>query len=162
MSIFFLGIGSNQGDRLANLQSAIKMLSNHGTIIKNSSIYETEPKYHCEQPKFLNMACEINSDLSPIALFHCVKNIESELGRVTTFQNGPRVIDIDLLYSPEHTHSDSLLELPHPRLSERAFVLIPLAELTQSLILNKNLYRIDDLICSLDQNLISEVQLIKH
>ena len=161
MSIFYLGLGSNLGDRHSNLKEAVKALSSCGEIKLLSSVYETEPKYYCEQAKFLNMVCELESDLAAIELFEAVKTIELELGRIATHQNGPRLIDIDLLFSPDEEYSDEKLQIPHLRLAERAFVLVPFAEIAASLYIPQLAGSIQSLLMKLDQNLINEVQIIK-
>ncbi len=129
----YLGLGTNVGDRLANLERALQMLgSTPGvTVGKPSSVYETEPWGLTEQPRFLNAAVEVRTILEPGALLSVVKAIEVEMGRVATVRYGPRVIDIDiLLYGDRVIDWETPdLQIPHARMAERAFVLLPLAEI---------------------------------
>ena len=99
-----------------------------------SSIYETEPVGYNEQPFFLNMACHIATDLDPYELLRLVKKVEEEMGRVPDFPNSPRLIDIDILFYGDRVVETADLIIPHPRLHERAFVLIPLSELTPQML----------------------------
>jgi 2-amino-4-hydroxy-6-hydroxymethyldihydropteridine diphosphokinase len=125
----YLGLGSNEGDRLASLKSARALLEMEASIVRASSVYETEPVGFEQQRPFLNMVCCVRTSLAPGALLAAARRIERRLGRIATFRNGPRVIDIDvLLYGQRHLRSAEL-EIPHPRLHERAFVLVPLAEI---------------------------------
>lgn len=129
MKKVYLGLGSNIGDRKANLNSAIKMLGERMKIDAVSSIYETEPLGYDDQPKFLNAVCLARTNLGPLQLLSLVKGIESSMGRETGFPNGPRTIDIDIILYNDMSVIDPELTIPHPRMSERAFVLIPLAEI---------------------------------
>ncbi|MEG9298850.1 2-amino-4-hydroxy-6-hydroxymethyldihydropteridine diphosphokinase [Mangrovibacillus sp. Mu-81] len=134
-SIAYISLGSNMGEREAYLEKAINILHNHGKInvLKISSIYETEPVGFTEQGKFLNMVIEVRTDLSPEILLQQCLQVEIDLGRKREFKWGPRIIDLDiLLYDHENIESENLL-IPHPRMQERAFVLIPLLELEPSL-----------------------------
>lgn len=159
MSSFYLGIGSNQGDRLNNIKSALTALADCGDITAISSVYETEPKYEVKQPKFLNLVCLIDSELAAIELFEAVKMIEQQIGRLETYKNGPRIIDIDLLYSPEETYSDEILKIPHAKLAERAFVLVPFAEIAPSLNLSNLGCTVAKALSALDKKLLDEVSL---
>jgi len=118
---------------MANLNEAMALLSNRVHIEKVSSVYETEPIGYKEQPLFLNMVCQINTMLNPGELLHFVKDIENKMGRVRSFSNSPRPIDIDILFYDREVIKNSELTIPHPRLTERAFVLIPLAEIAPQL-----------------------------
>lgn len=161
MSTFFLGLGSNQGDRFENLKKAIEALQACGEVKQTSSVYETAPKYESNQPKFLNLVCELDSELAAVELVDAVKVIEQELGRVKTYPNGPRIIDIDLLYSPNESFSDSNLQLPHLRIEERAFVLIPWAEISPTLRLEHLSATVTELSNRLGEDLKSEVIIYK-
>ena len=134
MSIIYLALGSNLGDRLANLRAAIDALAPEVRVIAESSIYETPPWGYTDQPAFLNMAVKAETDLSPLALLRHLKDIESRLGRETTFRYGPRVIDLDILFYDDLVVDEEGLTIPHPRLHERAFVLVPLAEIAPELV----------------------------
>lgn len=130
----YLGLGSNLGDRHQNLRRALRLLSEKMTIQMVSSIYETEPIGFSDQPVFLNAVCKATTSLSPEGLLLAAKEIEQEIGRTPTFQNGPRLIDIDILLYDNRIISTPDLEIPHPRMSERAFVLAPLAEIAPDLV----------------------------
>jgi GTP cyclohydrolase-4 len=130
----YLALGSNLGDRRANLAAALQRLRNAVEIISLSSVYETEPVGYTDQPRFLNMVLQGRTNLSPEALLAYVKSIEVTLGREPTFRNGPRPIDIDILFYDELRHNEEHLTIPHPRLAERAFVLVPLTEIAPDVI----------------------------
>lgn len=125
----YFGLGTNLGDRQANLLEARRRLGAQVAINAASSIYETAPWGFEEQPPFLNQVVVGRTDLAPEALLTLVKNIEHEMGRQPTFRYGPRLIDIDILMVDQLQRNTERLTLPHPRLAERAFVIIPLAEL---------------------------------
>lgn len=128
-----LALGSNLGDRCANLRQALKALSAKVSFIKTSSIYETPPWGFIEQPVFLNQVISGNTPLNPHELLTFVKGIEQEMGRIKNFQNGPRLIDIDILLFGEQIIHTADLVIPHPRMLERGFVLLPLAEIEPEL-----------------------------
>ncbi len=125
----FLGMGSNLGDREANLRHALELLSKHMDVEKVSSVYETEPWGYADQPFFLNCVCQGLTRLQPSDLLTSAKAVESTLGREPTFLYGPRLIDIDILFYGDQVITEEGLVIPHPRLEERAFVLAPLAEI---------------------------------
>ena len=130
MTTVYLGLGSNVGVREANLRAAIKLLTRHGdSIRKQSPVYETEPVGYLEQPSFLNCVCLLETDLSPSDLLTAVQGIEWSVGRTPTFLNGPREIDIDILFYSDLILESDTLTVPHPRIAERAFVLEPLADI---------------------------------
>ncbi|MGP4042581.1 2-amino-4-hydroxy-6-hydroxymethyldihydropteridine diphosphokinase [Gracilibacillus sp. D59] len=127
----YIALGSNIQPRLNYLEQAIKQLAEHDEIIikDQSSVYETDPVGFVEQEQFLNMVIEIETDLDPIPLLNVCQSIERILGRKREIKWGPRTIDLDILvYNQENIETERLI-LPHPRLHERAFVLIPLAEI---------------------------------
>jgi len=134
----YLGIGSNMGDRKQNLAQALKLMSLHLVVEQVSSIYETEPVGYTNQPLFLNAVCRVSTKLSPQQLLRLAKEIEDKLGRVPSFPNAPRPIDIDILFYGDEVVSSPELTIPHPRLVERAFVLVPLAEIVPDLIHPEN------------------------
>ncbi|KAI9599427.1 Dihydropteroate synthase-like protein [Syncephalis fuscata] len=130
--IVYLGIGANLGNRLRAMQSALKRLIEYGDaqIMDTSFLYETEPMYIEEQPMFLNAACKIRTSLPPDQLLVVLKKIEQELGRdFNAIRNGPRVIDLDILFYDNIVLDTPELIIPHPRLSEREFVLRPLCDI---------------------------------
>ncbi|RJQ48732.1 MAG: 2-amino-4-hydroxy-6-hydroxymethyldihydropteridine diphosphokinase [Nitrospiraceae bacterium] len=130
MHTVYIGIGSNLGDREENCERAIRLLIEHGmTVTKRSSMIETEPWGVKEQPKFINMALEIKTGMEPDELLHLLKRIENESGRLPTSRWGPRVIDLDILLYDDLILKTPELEIPHPGISERDFVLRPLAEI---------------------------------
>ena len=128
----YLGLGSNMGDRQENLGRALDFLSRRLQVGKVSSVYDTEPVGNVNQPRFLNLVCQIYTSLTPVALLALAKGIESKLGR-TGKSNAPRPIDIDILFYGERVIKTPELVIPHPRLAERGFVLIPLAEIAPDL-----------------------------
>lgn len=141
--IVYLALGSNMGNRLANLKAAINNLTPQLTIKNKSSVYDTPPWGFTEQAAFLNQVIVAETYLTPQALLGHLKRLETALGRVPNFQNGPRLIDIDILFFDDLVLDTPLLVIPHPRLHERAFVLTPLAEIAPELIhpvLNKPIH----------------------
>jgi 2-amino-4-hydroxy-6-hydroxymethyldihydropteridine diphosphokinase len=126
-----LGIGSNLGDRLDTLQRAVDLLNaERGIRVSRSSrVFETEPVGGVEQPEFLNAVLEIDTDLEPRDLLAATQRAESALGRTREIRWGPRTIDVDILLIDARTIDDPHLTVPHPRMRERAFVLIPLLDL---------------------------------
>ncbi|HEX8949402.1 MAG TPA: 2-amino-4-hydroxy-6-hydroxymethyldihydropteridine diphosphokinase [Dissulfurispiraceae bacterium] len=130
MAIVHLGIGSNIGDRKANCERALELLGGRGIKIKKvSSMYETKPWGLKEQPDFINMAAEAETDLSPEKLLDTLKRIEKEMGREETVKWGPRVIDLDILFYNDAIVDTQRLRIPHPFFRERDFVVTPLAEI---------------------------------
>jgi 2-amino-4-hydroxy-6-hydroxymethyldihydropteridine diphosphokinase len=130
MTKVFLSLGSNVGDREANLRAAIERLP----ALRVSPVYETEPVDYTDQPWFLNLVVEMDTGLSPLELLAMTSRIEQELGRVRTVAKGPRTIDIDILLYGDAVVSTPELEIPHPRMAERRFVLAPLADLAPDLL----------------------------
>ena len=131
MSIAFIGIGTNMGDRALNIRNAInslKLLPNT-SVEAVSNIYETEPWGFKEQSNFLNGVIKLSTELSPRALLGALLGIEAAFGRVREIKNGPRVLDLDLLIYDNVTINTTELTLPHPFILEREFVLKPLIEL---------------------------------
>lgn len=124
-----LSLGTNLGDRLANLTAARSALAALFETIAFSSIYETEPWGYTNQPPFLNQAAAGATALAPLDLLHSLKAVESRLGRQPGFRYGPRLIDIDILLYDDLVLDTPQLAVPHPRLAGRAFALIPLLEL---------------------------------
>lgn len=135
MSTVYIGIGSNLGDRHKNCLRAIELLRQNGLVpAKQSSMYETKPWGITDQPDFVNMAVEVETDLQPIKLLEMIKEIEKNMGRQDTIKWGPRIIDLDiLLYDDILLNTDSLT-IPHPLMHEREFVLGPLAEIAADFI----------------------------
>jgi len=130
----YLGLGSNLGDRQANLERAVELLGQRLDMVKMSSVYETEPVGYEDQPMFLNAVCRVKTDIGPLQLLSLVKGIEASIGRVPGFTDGPRLIDIDIILYGDMVMMDPELTIPHPRMAQRAFVLIPLAEIAPGLV----------------------------
>lgn len=132
-----MGLGANLGDRAATLTRALELLGERPGIevVAVSAFRETDPVGYLEQPRFLNAAAEIDTSLRPEALLAALLDVERELGRVREGPRfGPRTVDLDLLLFEGVTRDEPGLTLPHPRLHERAFALVPLAELDPSLV----------------------------
>lgn len=125
----FLGLGSNVGNRQKNLEEAIKILSQYIEITKKSKIYETKPVGVENQPDFLNMAIMGDTELDHLTLFKFIKDTEKKVGRIERYRWGPREIDIDILFFNDLIYESNFLQIPHPRLHERDFVLKPLMDL---------------------------------
>jgi 2-amino-4-hydroxy-6-hydroxymethyldihydropteridine diphosphokinase len=137
MADVYLGLGSNLGDKVANLREALRLLAGaHDsgvTLLAVSSLYRTEPVGYVDQDWFLNAASHVTTQLTPRELLKRLLGIERELGRVRTVRDGPRIIDLDILLWDKLTINEDDLVIPHPRLHERLFVLDPLAELAPDL-----------------------------
>jgi 2-amino-4-hydroxy-6-hydroxymethyldihydropteridine diphosphokinase len=133
----YLALGSNLGDRFKNLVSAVHLLADGGdlTVTKASSVYETEPVGVIDQPDFLNLVLAVQTDLSPEKLLVFCLEVEASLGRVRRERWGPRNIDVDVLWYDDQRIDSANLSVPHPRMLERAFVLIPLAEIVPELVI---------------------------
>lgn len=125
----YLALGSNLGDREENLRAAIGRLRDVMMLDALSAVYETAPMYVTDQPAFLNMAAGGETELAPLDLLDRLKRMEAEIGRVPSIRNGPRAIDLDILYHGDTVLRTDRLTLPHPRIGERAFVLAPLADI---------------------------------
>ncbi|PZE19235.1 2-amino-4-hydroxy-6-hydroxymethyldihydropteridine diphosphokinase [Paenibacillus xerothermodurans] len=130
----YIALGSNIGDRERFLLQAIRQLDAQGSIkvSAQSNIYETEPVGVTDQDSFLNMVIEVVTTLEPLELLQVMQSVEQSLGRTREVRWGPRTIDLDLLLFEDIRLSEPQLTLPHPRMMERAFVLVPLAEIVQS------------------------------
>ena len=133
MAIVYLALGSNLGDRQQNIERAVALLSPQVRLERLSSLYQTRPEGFLEQPVFLNAVLRGRTSLSPQALLRRAKEVEGELGRRPSFPNAPRPIDIDILFYDDRVMEAPGLVIPHPRLSERAFVLVSLSEIAPQL-----------------------------
>jgi 2-amino-4-hydroxy-6-hydroxymethyldihydropteridine diphosphokinase len=130
VAIAYIGIGSNLGNRQQNCLLTIELLEEKGiTIKKRSSMYETEPWGIKNQPRFINMAIEIETGLEPVELLRLLKSIEREIGRGDSYKWGPRIIDLDILLFDDLIVKEDNLQIPHPFMHERDFVLRPLCEI---------------------------------
>lgn len=129
MTIVYLGLGSNLGDREGNIRRALKAVEGLGRPLAVSALYETEPWGVREQPRFLNAACALETEISPEDLLRRLKGLETALGRVPTVRYGPRVIDLDILLYGTLRFVSPDLTIPHPGMLSRSTVLVPLAEI---------------------------------
>lgn len=148
--IVYLALGSNLGDRLANLKQAINALTPQMEVKAKSQVYETPPWGYADQPKFLNQVVKAKTYLEPEPLLKHLKRLEVALGRKQTFQNGPRLIDIDILFYDDLVLNQPALILPHPRLHERAFVLLPLMDIDPDLVHPVNKKTVRDMAAACD------------
>ena len=130
----YLALGTNLGDRRCNLLIARESLPPYVHLKKASSIYATPPWGYPDQPDFLNQVLEVQTALEPIPLLGYLKTIETQVGRKETFRYGPRLIDLDILFYGNRVINTQELQIPHPRLHERAFVLVPLNEIAPDFI----------------------------
>lgn len=134
MARVYLSLGSNRGERAANIARAIKELGERGVgVTRESSLYETEPVEYREQSWFLNSVVEAETKLQPLELLSTALEIERAIGRERRVPKGPRVIDIDILFYDGAVIETGELQVPHPRMAERRFVLVPLAEIARDL-----------------------------
>lgn len=131
MNEAYVALGANLGDREAGLREALRRMADLPGVklLRVSAVYETEPFGYADQPQFLNMAAALTAEMSPEELLGHLLNIEKDMGRVRTVRWGPRTIDLDLLLCGDKVVNTEYLTLPHPRMAERAFVLVPLREI---------------------------------
>jgi len=130
MTVAYIGIGSNVGDRVENLRQALRCLDGIMSLERLSATYETAPRYVIDQPSFLNMAVGGDTPLEPLLLLEKLKKFEVDIGRVPTEERyGPRAIDLDILFYGSDVVNEPGLSIPHPLMAEREFVLRPLADI---------------------------------
>ncbi len=135
MAVIYLGLGSNLGDREQNIQDAVRLLKEHGVRIEKAShVIETEPVGGVVQGRFLNAVLKATTHLTPQELLALSQAIERRLGRVATVRNGPRTIDIDILLYDQQKITTQKLIIPHPRMLQRDFVMVPLKEIEPDLV----------------------------
>jgi len=132
--LVYLAFGSNVGNRAANLKAAIAALPPQMEVKARSRVYETPPWGYANQEKFLNQVLQVQTYLKPEQLLKHLKRLEVALGREASFQNGPRLIDIDILFYDDLVFESPIVTIPHPRLHERGFVLMPLMDLAPDLV----------------------------
>ncbi len=148
--LIYLSLGSNLGDRRSNLTAVHSALPPDVVIRESSSIYETEPWGYLNQPDYLNQIILAETQLSARALLAYVKGLEDMIGREPSFRYGPRLVDIDIIFYGDQIIRETDLEIPHPRYKERAFVLVPLAEISPGLIAPGTDQTISDMLEGLD------------
>ncbi len=125
----FLGLGSNLGSREQHLREGVRLLALSLTVREVSSVYETEPWGHSDQPSFLNIVCRVETRMAPDELLDFCQEVERTVGRTPSFRYGPRVLDVDILAYGDQVIDSGTLVVPQARLAERAFVVVPLAEI---------------------------------
>lgn len=159
MKTAYLALGTNIEPREEHLTSALEILQEDNRIFisQHSSIYETAPVGYTDQADFLNMVIEVETSLSPIDLLDFCQNIERQLGRKKVIRFGPRTIDLDILVYNQENRKTDVLTIPHPRMHERAFVLIPLHEIAPDLLLYKGAKAVSDYIKELSESDIKDV-----
>lgn len=145
----YLSLGSNIGERQDNLQKAMDYISQRMRIEKKSSIYDTAPVGNPNQARFLNMVCLVSTSVPAPTLLFLLKGIENKMGRMPGPPNGPRLIDIDILLYGDQIVDTPDLKIPHPRMIERAFVLVPLAEIAPDIIHPVQKQSIKDLVTAM-------------
>ncbi len=147
----YLSLGTNLGNRELNLDAVLKDLPPEVFILERSPIYQTAPWGYLDQPDFLNQVLLVETTLSPQGLLEHIKGIEENIGRKPSFRYGPRKVDIDILFYGDRIIQDEVLEIPHPRIKDRAFVLVPLADIDPGLVYPGTDLSVTDLLLDVDQ-----------
>ena len=155
--IVYLALGSNLGNRAANLKEAIASLPPQMEVKAKSKVYETPPWGYAEQEKFLNQVLRVNTYLTPEQLLKHLKRLEVALGRKASFQNGPRLIDIDILFYDDLVFESPVLVIPHPRVHERGFVLLPMMDIAPDFVHPVKQKSVRDLIAGCDLHGITQI-----
>ena len=157
MKTSYLGIGGNIGDTKANIKDTIEFLKDNENIkvTRLSSLYETEPVGFTDQDWFLNIVVEVKTSLKPFELLKYCQQIENELKRERTIRWGPRTIDVDILLYEDYSSDSEILTVPHPRMTQRAFAMVPLYEINKNLIINGQ--KIKDIVSNLKGEEIKKV-----
>ncbi len=160
--IAYIGIGSNLGDKFEQCEKSISEILkvDRNRLLAKSSLYKTQPLGYTSQDWFVNGVIKIETDLEPLELLRSLKSIESRLGRVETFRWGPRFIDLDILFFDEHEIQTEQLQIPHPFIQERQFVLAPLAEIDRNLVHPVLKKTVQELLEGLQEN--QGVEIIKN
>jgi len=148
--VVHIALGSNLGDRPGNLARAAELMSELVEISAASSIYETPPWGVVDQPRFLNQVIKGNTSLAPMNLLYELKAIERLMGRRETVRYGPRIIDLDILLYGDRVINYNRLQVPHPRMLERAFVLVPLAEISPGLVIPGRNWPLEEYLKNMD------------
>ncbi len=153
MEIAFISIGSNLGDRVANCRTAVEFLKVSARVLASSSLYETAPWGKADQPDFINQVVEIETELNPLELLARIETIETRMGRVKTGERwGPSPIDLDIIFYGNKIMDCNTLTIPHPLMSERAFVLVPLAEISPGFVHPVLKKKVGELLTILDEH----------
>jgi 2-amino-4-hydroxy-6-hydroxymethyldihydropteridine diphosphokinase len=155
--VIYLALGSNLGNRLANLKQAVAALTPQIDVQAKSAVYETPPWGYEKQPKFLNQVVKAKTYLEPEPLLKHLKRLEIALGRQISFPNGPRSIDLDILFYDDIVLNTDSLTIPHPRLHERAFVLLPLLDIDPDLVHPINKKSVREMAAECDLSAIEKV-----
>ncbi|MCB8943111.1 MAG: 2-amino-4-hydroxy-6-hydroxymethyldihydropteridine diphosphokinase [Ardenticatenaceae bacterium] len=153
----FLSLGTNIGQRHVNLRRAVHALADLMTITAISPIYQTAPWGLEAQPDFLNICLAASTPLEPVPLLQAIKTVENQLGRQPTVRWGPRLIDIDILFYNSQILTTDQLTIPHPHLTERAFVLAPLADIAPQFVHPQNGRTIHQLLAHIDQTTVHQL-----
>ncbi|HMR67776.1 MAG TPA: 2-amino-4-hydroxy-6-hydroxymethyldihydropteridine diphosphokinase, partial [Anaerolineae bacterium] len=153
----YIALGSNLGDRRSNLIDAISQLRQKVDIDRISAVYETEPAYVTDQPRFYNMVLSGTTALPPHELLRFLKSIERRMGRERKIRYGPRPIDLDILVYGDLRLETDTLTIPHPRIAERAFVLVPLAEIAPQLVIPGLAFTVAELAKQLDDDAYGQI-----
>lgn len=152
----YLSLGSNMGDREANLEEAVRLLKEKVRVGKVSSLYETEPWGFKDQDRFLNIALEGETELPPLDLLDFTQGVETAMKRVKTRVYGPRIIDVDILLYGDVEIKEDRLTIPHPKMKERAFVLIPLQEIAEGLTIGNE--ALSELVSKIDEKEVTRLE----
>ena len=150
MNIAYIAFGSNMGDKENNIKKALVLLADKCTILKTSTFYKTEPVGFLDQDWFLNGVVKIETNLGPLELLKFLQKIELDLGRIKIFKNGPRIIDLDILFYDNDIINKKDFIVPHPRLHERLFVLDPMCEIEGEFVhpvFRKNIFELTKNMC---------------
>lgn len=151
-ALVYLGLGSNMGKRREQIDAALRFLEGSGvSVVRRSSFYETEPVGVEDQPWFLNAVVATRTDLSPLELLALCKEAERRGNRAKTFRFGPRTIDVDILLYKGQVYRDDTLLIPHPRMHERRFVLVPLVEIAPGIRVPGEQTQYADILAGLDE-----------
>ncbi len=158
MHTVYLGLGSNQSDPISQIKNATDLIEKIETskIIKKSSLYESLPVGYLDQPNFINQVISLQTSLSPAELFERFQQIEFQLKRVKKIVNGPRTIDIDILLFNQEIILTKDLTIPHPRMLDRAFVMIPLLEIEPNILVPK-ISNLKEILGKLDKKTLTKI-----
>jgi len=158
MHTVYLGLGSNQSDPISQIKNATDLIEKIETskIIKKASLYESLPVFYLDQPNFINQVISLQTSLSPAELFERFQQIEFQLKRVKKIVNGPRTIDIDILLFNQEIILTKDLTIPHPRMLDRAFVMIPLLEIEPNILVPK-ISNLKEILGKLDKKTLTKI-----